>query len=231
VSTLYLVRHAQASFLADDYDQLSELGRVQAERLGAQFAAHGVRFDALYIGPRRRHRQTAEHLLRAMPDARELVALAELDEYPADELLAQRLTALANDHPELASSLGEATDARARGRALDRLLQAALRDWSEQPGPADPESFAAFRERTRRALEVLTGAEGRGRNVLAVTSAGTIGALTAHVVGAAREAYLELGFMLHNSSVTEITFSAGRASLSRFNGVSHLGDPAEWTRR
>ena len=34
MGTLYLVRHGQASFGADDYDQLSPLGQQQAVRLG-----------------------------------------------------------------------------------------------------------------------------------------------------------------------------------------------------
>ncbi len=34
MGTLYLVRHGQASFGADDYDQLSARGMEQAERLG-----------------------------------------------------------------------------------------------------------------------------------------------------------------------------------------------------
>ena len=34
MGTLYLVRHGQASFGADDYDQLSPLGHQQAVRLG-----------------------------------------------------------------------------------------------------------------------------------------------------------------------------------------------------
>lgn len=34
MGTLYLVRHGQASFGADDYDQLSPLGQRQSVRLG-----------------------------------------------------------------------------------------------------------------------------------------------------------------------------------------------------
>ena len=51
VSLLYLVRHGQASFFAEDYDRLSPLGELQARRLGEFFAARGVRFDAAYSGP------------------------------------------------------------------------------------------------------------------------------------------------------------------------------------
>jgi broad specificity phosphatase PhoE len=41
MGTLYLVRHGQASFGADDYDQLSELGRRQSVRLGEYLRGKG----------------------------------------------------------------------------------------------------------------------------------------------------------------------------------------------
>jgi broad specificity phosphatase PhoE len=40
MGTLYLVRHGQASFGADDYDQLSELGGAGV-RLGEHWRAQG----------------------------------------------------------------------------------------------------------------------------------------------------------------------------------------------
>ncbi len=58
MGTLYLVRHGQASFGADDYDQLSELGQRQAERLGRYWAERGLRFDAVLTGTLKRHAQT-----------------------------------------------------------------------------------------------------------------------------------------------------------------------------
>ena len=50
MGTLYLVRHGQASFGADDYDQLSELGHRQSVRLGEYFAERDIRFDGLIAG-------------------------------------------------------------------------------------------------------------------------------------------------------------------------------------
>ena len=50
MGTLYLVRHGQASFGADDYDQLSKLGVQQSQRLGEYWRARGMRFDAVLMG-------------------------------------------------------------------------------------------------------------------------------------------------------------------------------------
>ena len=46
MGTLYLVRHGQASFGADNYDQLSPMGHRQALRLGEFWRERGMVFDA-----------------------------------------------------------------------------------------------------------------------------------------------------------------------------------------
>src|ERR1700740_634212 len=48
---LFLVRHAQASFLSQNYDQLSPLGGTQARLLGQYWAQHHVLFDRVGTGP------------------------------------------------------------------------------------------------------------------------------------------------------------------------------------
>ena len=49
MGTLYLVRHGQASFGADDYDVLSPLGHQQALRLGEDFAAKGMEIGRAHV--------------------------------------------------------------------------------------------------------------------------------------------------------------------------------------
>lgn len=231
MSTLLLVRHAQASFLSDDYDRLSELGIEQSRQLGRQLALGGARFDAVFVGPRRRHAHTAEVLLAELEAAPEPELLPELDEYPAEDVLAARIGELTSARAELAEDIGH-SDKRRRGRAFDLLLQEALHDWVRRDrDDAAHETWQSFGARVGRALERLTRDDGRGRRVLCVSSAGTIGALAAQVLAAPAETALELGFMINNSAVTEIAFSAGKRSLARFNVLGHLADPSHWTRR
>lgn len=231
MSTLLLVRHAQASFLSDDYDRLSELGIEQSRQLGRQLALHGAGFDAVFVGPRRRHVHTAEVLLAELPGAPAPELLPELDEYPAEEVLQARIGELSAARADLAEDIAH-SDRRRRGRAFDLLLQEALRDWVRRDRDDAPhETWPGFGARISRALERLTRDEGRGRRVLGVSSAGTIGALAAQVLSAPAETALELGFMINNAAVTEIAFSPDRRSLARFNVLGHLSDPSHWTRR
>src|SRR5262245_65337140 len=91
MSVLTLVRHAQASFHADNYDELSPLGQKQARLLGEFLVRRRIDFDEVYCGPRVRQRHTAEivgsayiHAGRTWPEP---VVLAEFDEYDLVNIL------------------------------------------------------------------------------------------------------------------------------------------------
>ena len=72
-----LVRHSQASFGADDYDVLSEVGRRQSELVGAELRRRGLRDPVSVAGGLRRQQDTA---LLALPDE-PLVVDRRWDEY------------------------------------------------------------------------------------------------------------------------------------------------------
>ena len=59
VPVVLLVRHGQASFGADDYDVLSDLGREQAQLAAGEVARRGLRDPVLVCGSLRRQRDTA----------------------------------------------------------------------------------------------------------------------------------------------------------------------------
>ena len=92
MATLYLVRHGQASFGADDYDQLSDVGHRQSRLLGEYLADRGVRPARVMTGSLRRQRQTwqgmAEGLASRGIDCPDPVIRPGLDEYDAECLLA-----------------------------------------------------------------------------------------------------------------------------------------------
>ena len=50
MTKIYLIRHGQASFGSDNYDQLSEIGRQQAAVLGDYFFNHEIKFDHIIHG-------------------------------------------------------------------------------------------------------------------------------------------------------------------------------------
>ena len=66
MSELYLVRHAQASFGAANYDQLSDLGHKQSRWLGDYMGMRGLKFDTLVVGDMVRHHETMNGICAGM---------------------------------------------------------------------------------------------------------------------------------------------------------------------
>lgn len=208
MSSLLLLRHGQAAFGAHDYDSLSPLGVRQAQATGAFFAERGLVFDAVHVGPRRRHRDTA----RAALGASGLLAVPALDEFAEGDAL-----------------LGAARrELLARGEAWPQERDAQLRHYGEQlrrwsggAVVAGATPLAEFSARVGDWLDSLRQGP-RGQRLLAVTSAGTIAILACRALGLPDERVHELLLALDNASLSELVFDDRRLSLRVFNSTAHL---------
>ncbi len=212
---LYLVRHGQASFGADDYDQLSDLGRRQSVRLGQYFAERGIRFDAILAGTLRRHRQTLEGLLEGMGTRATHLPWPGLNEYDS-------LALIRTIHPEPLAK-PETPEAY---RHHFRLLRESLVRW--MAGSTQPQgmpSYPQFVTGVTSALDHVRTHHQNG-NVLIVSSGGPISTAVGQVLQAPPEVTIELNLRMRNSSVTEFTFTPKRHMMVTFNTVPHL-DSAE----
>lgn len=215
MGTLYLVRHGQASFGADDYDQLSDLGRRQSVRLGEYFAERGIRFDAFIAGTLRRHKQTLEGILEGMNHRGEHLAWEGLNEYDSEAVIA-------TVHPH---KLQKPTSPEMY-RHHFRLLRDGLAQWmAGTTAPAGMPSYEQFVAGVAGALDHVRHNH-YGKHVLVVTSGGPIATAVGHVLGASREAIIELNLRIRNSSITEFAFTPKRHMLVGFNAVPHLDAPA-----
>jgi broad specificity phosphatase PhoE len=211
MGTLYLVRHGQASFGADDYDQLSARGREQAVRLGTYWRERGLRFDAVLSGTLRRHAQTFEGIAEGLQAAPEPLCLPGLNEYDSHALIhAIHPTPLPRpDTPELY-------------RQHFRLLCDALAQWMAGTiSPAGMPSWVEFSGGVRDALEHVRQRHA-GQNVLLVSSGGPISTAVGLVLSTPPEATLALNMRIRNSAVTEFSISPKRLMLQTFNALPHL---------
>src|SRR5258708_23162703 len=91
MSVMTLVRHGQASFFADDYDQLTALGEQQSRLLGEYWVRHGLAFNEVYTGPRSRQRRSAQVTGEVMREAGlawpDPIVVDGLDEFDLDGIL------------------------------------------------------------------------------------------------------------------------------------------------
>src|SRR5438067_3232531 len=168
MSVLWLVRHGQASVGSADYDRLSPLGHEQSRLLGHQFADWGLAFDEVFVGPRRRHRETWDAVAAAYRarglDVPEPLTLDALDEFPASEVFESLLPRLRESDPEV-RALAEGD---AEPGSMERLFQVVCRAWA-RAHVQDPtiETWSAFRERVSAAFAEMTDGMRRGRTIAA----------------------------------------------------------------
>ncbi len=239
MSFLTLVRHAQGSFFADDYDRLSELGIEQARRLGGYWAERGTQFNEVYVGPRVRQQRTAElvadcfrQIGAAWPEA---VVLDDFDEYDFNNILrrlAPELARLDRDFGGLCDQFRQSESNGDRERSFQRMFEAVMLHWLTAPNMlVELEAWPAFQERVRRGLGRICERDGSGRRVAVFTSGGVVGTAVQIALAAPDRAALELNWRSRNCSLTEFVFTRGRLSLDSFNAVPHLTDKAMWTYR
>lgn len=214
--TITLVRHAQASFGADDYDRLSPTGQTQARRLGTWMRESGIVPTVAAIGPRQRHRHTAELCLAEAGLDLPLQIILGLDEVDHVELL-KRLRPDLRDGDALRAELRTQDDPQ---RAFQRIFEQAITRW--MCGAHDQDyavSWPAFRDNVQAALAQLAGMEGP---VWAFTSGGPIGVLAGSAVGLPVEQGFRMSWPLVNTSLSRMRIGKRGTTLVGYNAWPHL---------
>jgi broad specificity phosphatase PhoE len=223
MGNLYLIRHGQASFGAEDYDNLSELGHKQAERLGAYFKQKNMRFDAVITGTLRRHTQTWQGIAKGAGFAHEPLQMPGLNEYDSHAVIA-------TIHPGKL----EKPDTPEMYRHHFRLLKDGLTQWMNGVvSPVGMPSYVDFQHGVVSALDHVRknhaekSSEKTG-NVLIVSSGGPISTAVGHILGTTPETTIELNLRIRNASITEFAFTPKRHMLVTYNTLPHLEDLPDW---
>lgn len=219
MSTLYLVRHGQASFGTANYDQLSPVGREQCALLGQFLVESGEKIDRIYSGSLHRQKETAEILAAALGLSGSTVIDGAFDEYDSDVILKRFAASLT---PEEQAEAGWPSLTKDR-RRFQFFLERAARAWVEARIEAeDMLPWHGFHGRIKTALERIMQTEGRGKTLILSTSGGVIGTTVAHVLGLSNHMGVELNWAVHNASITRLIYNADKVSLSMFNALPHL---------
>jgi broad specificity phosphatase PhoE len=215
MGTLYLVRHGQASFGADDYDQLSDMGQRQSRRLGEYWAERGVVFDAVITGTLKRHAQTWAGIAEGAQLSHEPLAWPGLNEYDSEAVIRAI-------HPHPLQKPRSAEEAPELYRHHFRLLRDGLTQW--MAGTVSPQGMPSYTEFVHGVSSALDHVRSKhhGQSVLLVSSGGPISTAVGHVLGLSPEATIELNLRIRNSAVTGFQFNPKRHTLLTYNTLPHL---------
>lgn len=227
MAVIHLIRHAQASFGSEDYDQLSELGRRQARALGGHIRQHGMPLDVLVSGSLRRHVDTTAEINEAL-GARAPATLVEdaFNEYDHVGVIHAYL-------PLFMQSIGDPRGLKEADIISDhKLFEFAFRfmikAWMDHL-PHEHQGLEDWRDFCKRVVEGLNGllaAHEPKARIGIVTSGGSIAAVLRAVLGLSNKRTLSMNWSIYNASVTQLYYgrslSHEDALLLGFNNVAHL---------
>ena len=211
---LYLIRHGQASFGAANYDELSDLGRQQARRLGAYWRARlgkALRFDAVLTGTLQRQIHTWDEIAAGSGmDGVQPERWPGLNEYDGTAVLR------AYD-PNHDFTVGSEEQRRHHFRTLRKALAAWMR------GDTQPENMPAYADFVRGVVVVLDYVRARADgNVAVVSSGGPITTAVGHVLSVPAETTIEMNLFYRNTAVSELRVAPRRIHLVTYNTLPHL---------
>ena len=212
--TVLLIRHAQASFGAVDYDLLSERGHQQVGALVAGLERRGIVADLVIAGGLRRQRETAAPCAAAV--GRQVGIDERWNEYDDRDILTNYATASTGLERQAGDDVLSADE-------FQQILNRALRQWidaREASGCREP--WPQFRERLLAALQDLTRELGKGETALVVSSGGAIAAITATLLGLPPDATIAFNHVSVNTAITKLAVGRGGTTLISSNEHAHL---------
>ncbi|MDP4651054.1 MAG: histidine phosphatase family protein, partial [Haliea sp.] len=127
MATLYLFRHGQASFGADDYDKLSALGCRQAQVLGEYLRDQGIKLDAAYSGGLLRQRETTALALSSQPDEVAHHIDPRFDEVRNDEQIRHLVPVVAKANPAIQTLVDKGLSS---SKDYQKVIEAVFTYWT-----------------------------------------------------------------------------------------------------
>jgi len=213
MARLYLIRHAQASFGADDYDNLSAIGSEQSTHIPKHFQQP---FQQLYRGSMKRHEQTASIAFKDF----ESTIMDGLNEFDHKNVLAVHRPEI-NDKAAIMQLVASQANPK---KFLEDEFEMAMVKWIHNRADGYTEPFANFNERVEDALNniIQQSLQNSTKEIAVVTSGGVISLIVAKLLELPYEKMIPLNLGIVNTSVTCLLFNQHKTSLSYYNNHSHL---------
>ena len=216
--TIYLIRHAQASFGRSDYDRLSPQGEQQSVRLGEALAARGVKPDLVVSGAMRRHARTADLALQTAGLTNPVVVDEGFNEFDHDQVIVAHKPA----YKRRAVLLADLARTGQPARAFQDMFGAATERWTRSDGDGYTESFQTFCRRSEDAVRRTADRLGKGETAVVFTSGGPITAVVSRLLTGTDDLWLRLNPVTVNTAITKLVSGRSGLTLISFNEHAHL---------
>ena len=224
MSTIFFIRHGQASFGKENYDELSENGYRQARLLAEHCITRDISFDVLYTGTLERQLKTADQMIASLSAAGkplpEIQRREGLNEYPTREIFEALLPFAVQSDPALMHDVNRLMTDR---RSFQKVFEAAMSLWGagthDTPGLL---SWSEFSARVNAVVNEIMVRYGTGRNIAVFTSGGPISVVVGRTLNLSRNDVMRVAEQIVNTSVSRFKCTEERITLFTFNEFMHL---------
>ena len=227
MTTIYLVRHGQASFGAESYDKLSPNGELQAKVLGQYLDKILKEAPYVVVGSMQRHQQTANiALAESFPDSN-LVTDSAWDEFNHQQVFAQYDPRFNQPHL-LKQDVEQENSPR---EYLAKIFEGAIGRWTDGEYHHEyDEYWPDFKNRVETALQNLCDelAKTKPRYAVVFTSGGVISVAVGKLLELNPGRTFALNWAVANTSFTTLRLVGNEPQLLSLNEHHYLKaeDPA-----
>lgn len=224
MSTLFLIRHAQASFGSDNYDRLSGTGHKQAAVLAEYIHNIDISFDQIYSGTMERHRDTAAAYIsvskRKNIDIPEIMYDSRLNEYDAEAILKTLIPVMISEKPHMQKYLEKFLSDK---KSFQIVFSEIMNMWcSGKYEMKNTASWAEFTSGVYGIIDEIIQKHTGNKNIAVFTSGGPISSLIMKVLSLNVDSTMQIRDQIVNSSITRFKYSESSIMISSFNEYSHL---------
>lgn len=216
MTTIYLVRHGQASFGAESYDKLSPNGEQQAIVLGHYFNDILKEAPLVIAGSMQRHQQTAHLCLDESFPESEIITDSAWNEFNHQQVFS-RYEPRFNEPHLLKADVVKHENPRAY---LSKIFEGAIERWTGGDFHHEyDESWPDFKNRVETALANLCDqlATSKPRYAVVFTSGGVISVAVGKVLGLSPEKTFALNWAIANASMTTLRLVGNEPQLLSLN--------------
>jgi broad specificity phosphatase PhoE len=224
MSTIFLMRHGQASFGEENYDKLTEKGIVQAQLLAQHLFDLGLRFDVLCSGTLQRHLETTQEYTRLCEkydiEYPELEKMEEFNEYDPKSVLTAIIPLLIEEDPDFSYSVEKMfSDKKSFQKVFEKVMMRWVSGDFNLPGLVTWEEFAS---RVERGIQMVMESHGKGKKIAIFSSGGPICIVARKALLLSNSSAIQLNWQIINASLTRFKCTHDRIMLMSFNEHAHL---------
>jgi broad specificity phosphatase PhoE len=202
VGAVHLIRHGQASWGAEDYDALSQLGVRQSALVGKAWVTSNWAPTSIISGSLKRHTDTAIAAIDASGGNHSYEVDDGWNEYDHRALTAERVGMTP--------------------REFQPLLEMSLSRWMDGTLEHDGASYDDWHGSVVGSFERAIEAAGSGQHVAVFTSGGPIATVVSHLLAGDDSLFIGLNAVILNGSVTTIINGSTGPRVLSFNEHAHL---------